>query len=133
LLSFHKKKKKSLDPYQETIATKIDLTRTTIIPSAIRKKKMRIKPFSDLAAIGAALLVLVPSVDALGFHSHASVARRHMHGHSLIKRGELLKRSKCEFPTDAGLVPVTPNEKNAGWAMSPDQACTLGVLVKTWD
>lgn len=33
---------------------------------------------------------------------------------------------KCQFPTDAGLVAVTPNEKNAGWAMSPDQPCKPG-------
>ncbi|ODQ65724.1 hypothetical protein NADFUDRAFT_82704 [Nadsonia fulvescens var. elongata DSM 6958] len=38
------------------------------------------------------------------------------------------KRSSktCDFPTDAGLVSVTPNELNAGWAMSPDQPCTAG-------
>ncbi|QSZ33582.1 hypothetical protein DSL72_005150 [Monilinia vaccinii-corymbosi] len=38
--------------------------------------------------------------------------------------GELLqKRGVCAFPTDAGLVAVTPGSMNAGWAMSPDQAC----------
>ncbi len=33
---------------------------------------------------------------------------------------------QCAFPTDAGLVSVTPGEQNAGWAMSPDQPCTPG-------
>jgi hypothetical protein len=32
----------------------------------------------------------------------------------------------CQFPTDQGLVPVTPNDSNAGWAMSPNQPCTAG-------
>ncbi|TQS35677.1 hypothetical protein Golomagni_03896 [Golovinomyces magnicellulatus] len=34
--------------------------------------------------------------------------------------------SKCEFPSDAGLVAVTPKAKNAGWAMSPDEQCSPG-------
>lgn len=33
---------------------------------------------------------------------------------------------QCQFPSDANLVAVTPGEKNAGWAMSPDQPCTPG-------
>lgn len=36
------------------------------------------------------------------------------------------KGGQCQFPNDAGLVEVTPNEQNAGWAMSPDQPCTPG-------
>ncbi|EAZ62829.1 Youth, involved in determining longevity [Scheffersomyces stipitis CBS 6054] len=40
----------------------------------------------------------------------------------LQKRGA----STCSFPTDAGLVSITPDSLNAGWAMSPDQACTPG-------
>ncbi|KAK1146566.1 hypothetical protein N8T08_002996 [Aspergillus melleus] len=39
----------------------------------------------------------------------------------LKKRG-----GQCEFPSDAGLVSVTPKMKNAGWAMSPDQPCKPG-------
>ncbi|RKF74960.1 hypothetical protein GcM1_236014 [Golovinomyces cichoracearum] len=34
--------------------------------------------------------------------------------------------SKCEFPSDAGLVAVTPKARNAGWAMSPDEQCSPG-------
>jgi hypothetical protein len=30
------------------------------------------------------------------------------------------------FPTDAGLVAVTPDQENAGWAMSPNQPCLPG-------
>src|SRR4051794_39385425 len=33
---------------------------------------------------------------------------------------------QCQFPTNAGLVPVTPGSQNAGWAMSPDQPCLPG-------
>lgn len=51
-----------------------------------------------------------------------------MHGH-----GGLVKRGKCEFPTNAGLVPVTPNEKNAGWAMSPDQPCVPGMYAENFE
>ena len=37
------------------------------------------------------------------------------------------KRSNtCQFPKNDGLVAITPNSKNAGWAMSPDQQCTPG-------
>lgn len=40
---------------------------------------------------------------------------------------EISKRGNtCAFPTDAGLVAVTPDSSNAGWAMSPDQKCTAG-------
>ena len=39
----------------------------------------------------------------------------------LEKRG-----GQCVFPTDAGLVAVTPGDSNAGWAMSPNQQCTPG-------
>ncbi|KAL4934257.1 SUN domain-containing protein [Aspergillus undulatus] len=51
-------------------------------------------------------------------HSHA-----HLHG----KKDVVEKRGgSCAFPTDAGLVAVTPGSKNAGWAMSPDQSCEPG-------
>jgi hypothetical protein len=57
---------------------------------------------------------------------------------ALIERG-----GQCAFPTDAGLVAVTPGEQNAGWAMSPDQpckpgnycpyACPAGQVMMQWD
>jgi hypothetical protein len=36
------------------------------------------------------------------------------------------RENTCSFPTDKGLVSVTPGSSNAGWAMSPDQQCTAG-------
>lgn len=34
--------------------------------------------------------------------------------------------NQCVFPTNAGLVAITPDKPNAGWAMSPDQQCLPG-------
>ncbi|GEQ69595.1 hypothetical protein JCM33374_g3267 [Metschnikowia sp. JCM 33374] len=36
------------------------------------------------------------------------------------------KSATCPFPSDLGLVAVTPDFSNAGWALSPDQQCTPG-------
>lgn len=57
--------------------------------------------------------------------SHASKAEK---GNGIELRVlEVEKRTaKCQFPTDAGLVAVTPNDANGGWAMSPDQCCDPG-------
>lgn len=59
------------------------------------------------------------------------------------KKSNLVKRGECQFPTDKGLVSVTPDAQNAGWAMSPDQpckpgmycpyACPPGQLMAQWD
>lgn len=54
------------------------------------------------------------------------------------------KRSNtCDFPSDKGLVSITPKSLNAGWAMSPDAKCTAGMycpyacppgqLMNQWD
>ncbi|TGZ78137.1 hypothetical protein EX30DRAFT_310450 [Ascodesmis nigricans] len=67
-----------------------------------------------------------------------------MHHHHKKDGGDLEKRSgQCQFPTDAGLIAVTPKGKNAGWAMSPDKpckpgmycpyACPSGELMAQWD
>src|SRR5579862_4574686 len=59
-------------------------------------------------------------------HRHA---RRAGHKHQHKRHNDLpaVKRGgQCQFPTDAGLVPVTPGAQNAGWAMSPDQPCLPG-------
>lgn len=45
---------------------------------------------------------------------------------NITPQAELKKRGQCAFPTDAGLVAVTPDQQNGGWAMSPDQSCTAG-------
>ena len=43
------------------------------------------------------------------------------------QEAEIAKRGgQCQFPTNAGLVAITPGQQNAGWAMSPDQPCTPG-------
>lgn len=60
-------------------------------------------------------------------HSSAHVSRAERgHGIELKNLGVEKRTKKCEFPTDAGLVPVTPNDANGGWAMSPDQCCEPG-------
>ena len=71
-------------------------------------------------------------------HLHA-FEHRHKHHRdthtSKIEKGPLFDRSvvsleartgKCQFPTDAGLIAVTPEDRNGGWAMSPDQCCEPG-------
>ncbi|KAK9238620.1 hypothetical protein V1525DRAFT_400567 [Lipomyces kononenkoae] len=50
-------------------------------------------------------------------HSHVP----HSHGHNHTKRS-----TTCSFPTGDGLVAVSPGSTNAGWALSPDTACTAG-------
>lgn len=64
--------------------------------------------------------------------------RRHQHHRRLHMSAREEERSvapepvlkqrgqQCAFPTDAGLVAVSPDQQNAGWAMSPDQPCMPG-------
>jgi hypothetical protein len=63
---------------------------------------------------------------------------------SELRSLEIEKRGgQCQFPSDAGLVAVTPGSSNAGWAMSPDQpcqpghycpyACPSGQMMAQWD
>ena len=67
----------------------------------------------------------------LGTFGHVEHGLKHHHMHRdahlsvmELEEGPMAKRGgQCQFPTDAGLVPVTPNAQNAGWAMSPDQPC----------
>lgn len=54
-----------------------------------------------------------------------------------------MNTNQCKFPRDVGLVPVTLEKLNAGWAMSPDQeclpekycpyACPPGQIMAQWD
>lgn len=87
------------------------------------------------SAVGAAIVLLS--------FSPLPCAARHGHGHQLSHLDVIDRRhshqrihaspraeapaekrqSQCEFPTDMGLVAVTPDSSNAGWAMSPDQTC----------
>lgn len=82
-----------------------------------------------------ALLALAGSVEAVGHahrhghgHHHRSRHQHHdIHAHSADMDISIEKRGgHCKFPTDAGLVAVTPDKQNAGWAMSPNQPCLPG-------
>src|SRR5277367_3671468 len=85
-------------------------------------------------AIGAAILLL--SIPSQASHSHLEVLeRRHSHHHHKKAHTSprvdglgdvaqnLKKRGSCTFPTNVGLVPVTPGLLNAGWAQAPDMPC----------
>ncbi|KIW93765.1 uncharacterized protein Z519_05080 [Cladophialophora bantiana CBS 173.52] len=106
-----------------------------------------------ITSSASALLLLIASLASAkhnGIHEHLEVlhkrhrANRELATRSTIEDGEqgieirsvpetpappasLEKRqAQCAFPTDAGLVPVTPGDENGGWAMSPNQQCTPG-------
>lgn len=89
------------------------------------------------AVVGTAIVLLALPCSAK--HSHGRlrrdlIARRNAHMSQRAApqtdsndASAAQKRStQCAFPTNAGLVPVTPTSSNAGWAMSPDQSCTPG-------
>ena len=94
---------------------------------------------TQTGAIGA-IVALLPFTYAKHGNAHLNVLEhRHRHtrnlhpsvaekGHVIkVQEMELEKRTgQCEFPSDAGLVAVTPNDSNGGWAMSPDQCCEPG-------
>jgi len=75
------------------------------------------------------VFALVAAISALS--AQATDIHRH-HQHNLFnERAEEAveinaRGATCAFPTDAGLVSVTPNSLNAGWALSPDRACEAG-------
>jgi hypothetical protein len=91
------------------------------------------------AVISTAILLLSTPCDAKHPRqlSHLDAIKRHNHKRlhpsprvetigdgsrdGIMERGE-----SCAFPSSAGLVAITPGSKNAGWAMSPDQACKPG-------
>lgn len=97
--------------------------------------------FIDFQLVVTAVFALQSSVACAKYDSghHYAVRRLHRHHsnphvspaerrHGIELMGlEVEKRTnKCEFPKDAGLVPVTPNDANGGWAMSPGQCCKPG-------
>lgn len=97
--------------------------------------------FIDIQAVVIAVFALNTSVACAkhGSGQHNVIKRSHRHHSSAhvsraergrgieLKNFKVEKRTnKCGFPTDAGLVPVTPNDANGGWAMSPDQCCEPG-------
>ncbi|PNY29368.1 secreted beta-glucosidase adg3, partial [Tolypocladium capitatum] len=94
--------------------------------------------FSAIQALlgSATILLSAPGCEATSTHRQLHHLQRksshHSHGsvHSRAEVG-LLENAKrgglCPFPSDdPNLVAVTPNAKNAGWAMSPDQECKPG-------
>ena len=90
---------------------------------------MKLKELS--ATVGAVLLLQASIISAK--HTHNVLDRRHRHHNREGKKQienelelrttKLEKRGQCQFPNDAGLVAVTPDQQNAGWAMSPNQPC----------
>ncbi|RYP30383.1 hypothetical protein DL767_006291 [Monosporascus sp. MG133] len=91
------------------------------------------------AALGSAVVLLSTPTVATVQHRHRHLHQKLAHAHSSSSYNqkysarnttELEKRSNkaCPFPQDKGLVAVTPEAKNAGWAMAPDQECVEG----TW-
>ena len=97
------------------------------------------------SSASALLLLAISIVDAKDLHSHLEVLHKKHRAHrnlftSTAETGEngvqlrsvapemsIERRGgQCQFPTNAGLVAVAPNEQNAGWAMSPDQPCLPG-------
>ncbi|KAM0202931.1 hypothetical protein ACHAPQ_001143 [Fusarium lateritium] len=85
------------------------------------------------------------SVFAAKSHGHRHNGLEQLRQHLPIQSSTLEKRGgQCQFPTDdPNMVAVTPDEKNAGWAMSPDQpckpgnycpfACKPGMVMNQWD
>ncbi|OKL56117.1 hypothetical protein UA08_08706 [Talaromyces atroroseus] len=83
---------------------------------------------ASLACRVAALAGLLAFAEASHSHHH-SHDHRTQHLRTPTEEGDLAVQKRggqCQFPTDAGLVAVTPDSDNAGWAMSPDQKCTPG-------
>ncbi|CAN8102398.1 unnamed protein product [Discula destructiva] len=88
------------------------------------------RPATLKALAGSVLLSLAaePVAATLGHrHLHTRHSGNHTHGHKseeLVKRGKLVNRAgQCAFPEDEGLVTITPDCSNHGWALSPDQEC----------
>ncbi|RGP79443.1 murein transglycosylase [Fusarium longipes] len=94
-----------------------------------------------LINLSAALVGVLSAPSIVAGKSHG-----HRHGqHSAFESRPLQKRGgQCQFPTDdPNMVAVTPDAKNAGWALSPDQeckpgsycpfACKPGMVMNQWD
>ncbi|KAF5005632.1 hypothetical protein FDECE_7936 [Fusarium decemcellulare] len=91
------------------------------------------------------ILSAAPSLVAGKVHRHLEHAVEHLRPHLPSQPAPIAKRGgQCQFPTDdPNMVAVTPDEKNAGWAMSPDQeckpgnycpfACKPGMVMNQWD
>lgn len=93
-------------------------------------------PHLNIMKLDAITLSATTLISAVGASNH-----RHSHHHPIRQSGDLVhtsrredsshsvleKRKKtCSFPSDGGLVSITPSALNGGWAMSPDQLCEGG-------
>lgn len=89
-----------------------------------------------MAALGSALLFLAAqpaSATVAHRRAHVHYSKNHTHKERdaqelglLEPRGRLVNRAgQCAFPEgEAGLVAITVDSMNKGWALSPDQECT---------
>lgn len=107
-----------------------------------RDRRYQMKVAEIGSALGALLALHVSTAIAKHGNAHLNVLeRRHRHhrdvhtskaetggGFGLREQETVIEKrgGQCQFPTDAGLVAVTPDQQNAGWAMSPNQPCTPG-------
>ncbi|KAF4454518.1 murein transglycosylase [Fusarium austroafricanum] len=100
-----------------------------------------------LINLSAALMgaLSAPALAAGKSHGHRHNGFEQLRQHLPVQSSTLEKRGgQCQFPTDdPNMVAVTPDAKNAGWAMSPDQeckpgsycpfACKPGMVMNQWD
>ena len=115
---------------KKSINTLLSLLLGQFAPSKNYTCQMKLKLLSS--TVGVVLLLQGSTVSAK--HSHNVLDRRHRNHVRESKKhveNELDLRTtniearggQCQFPTDAGLVAITPDQQNAGWAMSPNQPC----------
>ena len=65
----------------------------------------------------------LPNLERSFEHLHVRRVAQQPSAPAVIKE----RGGQCQFPTDdPNLVAVTPDQKNGGWAMSPDQECKPG-------
>lgn len=98
------------------------------------------EPINKRNINGSPAVLASSSVVGSSIDSNTSLTHLDTHSSSSAFNSTL---DKCKFPVDAGLVSVTPNKPNAGWAMSPDQqclpgkycpyACPPGQIMAQWD
>ena len=141
-----------MDNRHSTLCTRLRrLQITRIVQNSIRYiyrlKKSGVMKTRTIAHSASALLALAAAASASkhdSSHEHLHALQKKHHAHrdvhkSAMERGEgvelrsitpesdMEKRGgQCAFPTNAGLVAVTPDQQNGGWAMSPNQPCLPG-------
>lgn len=98
----------------------------THLPTTVTLLNMR--SFSFIGA--SALISLAATVEGKhDVHGHLeAIHRRHRQERESARKANetLVRRGTCAFPTNDGLVAVTPGSGNGGWAFAPDQSCTPG-------